>query len=64
LRLRGRSCRSHRGIAEEIEVAGQRRAFRGRLLAVGFIVYLQPDALEQLLDRQVLLMRQPQEGAA
>ena len=58
----GRAGRGHRGVAEEVEIAGRRRAFPRRLHAVGRVVHLEADALEQLLDRQVRLARQMQEG--
>src|SRR5450631_252688 len=50
-----------RGIAKEIEIARERRAFPGGLMPAGLIVHVETNALEQLLDRQVFLMRQPQE---
>ena len=51
----------HGRIAEEKEIGGQRRAFPRRLTAPGRVVHFEPDALEQLLDRQVRLARDVEE---
>ena len=59
--LRRGSGGRDRGVAEEIEIAGQRRAFPGGLLPVGRTADVETDALEQLLDREIFLVRQPQE---